>query len=67
MTDALTPINKLYEVSVIAEVDDYTTAKEILTDTYNIAPEFKMERLALWVARLRERFIQIGRELGPEK
>jgi len=66
MTDPRT-LNALYEANPTLEADDYVIGFMMVSEISGAVPELKANYLAHWAARLRERYIEIGRQLEYDK
>lgn len=60
-------IDQLYEVVPIIEADDYVAGFMMVSTISGAVPELKAQYLARWAARLREYYVEIGRELERGK
>jgi hypothetical protein len=54
---------KLPEMFVLPEVDDYTIAAMIVSEQHCTEDIAKLVYMAKWVARLRETYVNIGKQL----
>jgi len=54
---------QLSETKPIVEVDDYAVGFAMVAEIAGCQPELKAHYLAQWAARLREYYVEIGREL----
>lgn len=64
MTDL--SLGALYEANPEIEADDYVIGFMMVSQISGAVPELKAQYLAHWAARLRERYIKIGRELAKD-
>lgn len=56
-------INELYDTDPIIEADDYRMGFMMISSISGAVPVLQARYLAQWAARLREYYVQIGREL----
>lgn len=57
-------IEVIRELQPSPEVDDFKFARCMVDEMSCTRPHLQMHYLAVWVARLREHFVQVGRELS---
>lgn len=60
-------IGQLYDTAPIIEADDYVAGFMMVSTISGAVPELKAQYLAQWAARLREYYVEIGRELERGK
>lgn len=60
-------ISRLYETNPLIETDDYDVGFMMVSEIYGAMPELKAQYLAKWAARLREYYVEVGRELERSK
>lgn len=56
-------LTDLWDETPIIEVDDYAVGFAMAQEIANVNPELKAQYLARWAARLRQRYVQVGRVL----
>lgn len=60
---AIKTIGDLYEANPLIEADDYVVGFMMVSVISGAVPELRAQYLAQWAARLREYYVEIGREL----
>lgn len=56
-------LEEMHDSKPNAETDDFHVAMRIISEQANIKPEARMWYMAVWVARLRERYVEVGRQV----
>lgn len=60
-------IGELYDSNPKIETDDYIAGFMMVSTISGAIPELKAQYLAQWAARLREYYIEIGKEMERDK